>query len=129
MRCYFHLVNSPESIPDDTGIEVSDLTKAEEMALQAIEDIREEAIQQGASWQGWRLDIVDRSGLVLLSIPLDPTFHWRPTMQPCPTGWSPTRMSAYCRGLARAPLYDGAAWGRSVEPALFSGWRSGPVCP
>jgi hypothetical protein len=45
------------------------------MALQAIEDIRVEAIQQGASWQGWRLDIVDRSGRVLLSIPLDPTFH------------------------------------------------------
>jgi hypothetical protein len=64
-----------ESIPDDAGIEVSDLTTAQDMALQAIEDIREEAIQQGASWQGWRLDIVDRSGLVLLSIPLDPTFH------------------------------------------------------
>jgi hypothetical protein len=75
MRCYFHLVNGHESIPDDVGIEVSDLTKAEEMALQAIEDIREEAIQLGASWQGWRLDIVDLSGCVLLSIPLDPTFH------------------------------------------------------
>jgi hypothetical protein len=75
MRCYFHLVNGQESIPDDTGIEVSDLTTAQDMALQAIEDIREEAIQQGASWQGWRLDIVDRSGRILLSIPLDPTSH------------------------------------------------------
>jgi hypothetical protein len=75
MRCYFHLVNGHESIPDDTGIEVSDLTTAQDMALQAIEDISEEAIQQGASWQGWRLDIVDSSGRVLLSIPLDPTFH------------------------------------------------------
>jgi hypothetical protein len=46
-----------------------------DMALQANEDIREEAIEQGASWQGWRLDIVDPSGRVLLSIPLDPTFH------------------------------------------------------
>jgi hypothetical protein len=75
MRCYFHLVNGHEAIPDDTGVEVSDLTTAQDMALQAIEDIREEAIQQGASWHGWRLDIVDRSGCVLLSIPLDPTFH------------------------------------------------------
>jgi len=75
MRCYSHLVNGHESIPDDTGIEVSDLTTAQDMALQAIEDIREEAIQQGTSWQGWRLDIVDRSSRVLLSIPLDPTFH------------------------------------------------------
>jgi hypothetical protein len=75
MRCYFHLVNGHESIPDDTGIEVSDLMTAQDMALRAIEDIREEAIQLGASWQGWRLDIVDRSGRVLLSISLDPTFH------------------------------------------------------
>jgi hypothetical protein len=75
MRCYFHLVNGHETIPDDTGIEVSDLATAEEMALQAIEDIREEAIQQGASWQGWRLDIVDPSGSVLLSLSLEPTLH------------------------------------------------------
>jgi hypothetical protein len=75
MRCYFHLVNGHETIPDDTGVEVSDLTTAQAMALQAIEDIREEAIQLGASWQGWRLDIVDLSGCVLLSISLDPTFH------------------------------------------------------
>jgi hypothetical protein len=75
MRCYFHLVNGHESIPDDTGIEVLDLTATQDMALQAIDDLRDEAIQQAASWQGWRLDIVDPSGRVLLSIPLDPTFH------------------------------------------------------
>lgn len=75
MRCYFNLVNDHETIPDHAGIDASNLAIAEDMALQAIEDIREEAIQQGASWQGWRLDIVDRSGHVLLSIPLDPTFH------------------------------------------------------
>jgi hypothetical protein len=71
------LVNGPESILDDVGIEVSDLTTPQDMALQAIDDIREEAIQQGASRHGWRLDIVDPSGRVLLSIPLDPTFHCR----------------------------------------------------
>lgn len=75
MRCYFHLVNGHESIPDDVGIEVSNLTTAEEMALQAINDIRAEALELGASWHGWRLDIVDPSGRVLLSIPLDPTVH------------------------------------------------------
>ncbi|PVE24160.1 hypothetical protein DC522_11760 [Microvirga sp. KLBC 81] len=75
MRCYFHLVNSHETIPDDVGIEVTDLTTAKDHALQAIEDIREEAIQLGASWQGWRLDIVDPSGNILLSIPLDPPLH------------------------------------------------------
>jgi hypothetical protein len=75
MRCYFHLVNGEEIILDNTGIEVSNLATAKEMALQAIRDIRTEAIQLGASWQGWRLDIVDLTGCTLLSITLDPTIH------------------------------------------------------
>jgi hypothetical protein len=75
MRCYFHLVNGHETIPDDMGVEVSNLDDAKTQALIAIHEIREEAIQQGALWQGWRLDIVDPSGRVLLSIPLNPTFH------------------------------------------------------
>jgi hypothetical protein len=75
MRCYFHLVNGDETIPDDTGVEVSDVDDAKAQALMAIHEIREEAIQVGASWRGWRLDIVDRSGRILLSIPLEPTLH------------------------------------------------------
>ncbi|EIM26871.1 DUF6894 family protein [Microvirga lotononidis] len=75
MRCYFHLVNSHEFIGDDTGVEILDLATARGFALQAIEDIREEAIQVGASWQGWRLDVVNPSGEVLLSIPLEPVLH------------------------------------------------------
>jgi hypothetical protein len=45
------------------------------MALHAIEDIRTEAIELGASWQGWQLDIVDPAGQTLASIPLEPTLH------------------------------------------------------
>jgi len=75
MRCYFHLVYSHEIIEDDKCGEVLDLAKAHEFALQAIEDIRAEAIQLGASWQDWRLDVVDPSGNVLLSIPLEPILH------------------------------------------------------
>ena len=75
MRCYFHLVNSHEAITDDTGIEVSDLTTMQAQALQAIHEIRGEAIQAGALWHGWRLDVVDQAGSVLLSIPLEPTLQ------------------------------------------------------
>jgi hypothetical protein len=75
MRCYFHLVNGHEFIADDTGVEIADLAKAHELALQAIEDIRAEAMQFGESWQGWRLDVGDPSGAVLLSIPLEPNLH------------------------------------------------------
>ena len=75
MRCYFHLVNGHEIIADDTGVEIIDLARAHELALQTIEDIRAEAIQLGDTWQGWRLDVVDPSGSILLSIPLDPILH------------------------------------------------------
>jgi hypothetical protein len=75
MRCYFHLVNSHEEILDDEGIEVSDLEDAKAQARLAIDDIRQEAIDVGASWKGWRLDIADPSGRVLASLCLEPTRH------------------------------------------------------
>jgi len=75
MRCYFHLVNSHETVPDDIGIEVSDLATAQHFALEAINEIRDEAIQVGASWQGWQLHVVCPAGNVLLSIPLEPVLH------------------------------------------------------
>jgi hypothetical protein len=68
MRCYFHLVNSHEIIPDQEGVEIPDLKWARE-------DLRDDAIQAGTSWQGWRLDVVDPSGEVHLSIPLGPILH------------------------------------------------------
>ena len=75
MRCYFHLMNGHEAVLDDTGIEVSDLAAMQYYALQTIEEIRQEADEIGASWQGWRLDIVDASGRLLLSIPLELTLQ------------------------------------------------------
>jgi hypothetical protein len=75
MRCYFHLVNDHEIIPDEEGVEILDLERARDFALQGIAELREEAIQVGSSWQGWRIDVVCSAGNVLLSIPLDPMFH------------------------------------------------------
>lgn len=75
MQCYFHLVNGHDIIRDDTGVEVSCLRTAQDFALQVIDELREEAIQAGALWQGWRLDIADPSGRVLLSIPLESVLH------------------------------------------------------
>jgi len=75
MRCYFHLVNSHEEILDDEGVEVSDLEHAKAQAMWAIDSLRNEAIEAGASWQGWRLDIVNPSGRVLASLTLEPTRH------------------------------------------------------
>jgi hypothetical protein len=47
MRCYFHLVNSHEVIPDDAGIDVSDMEAMQFFAQQAIEDMRSEVIELG----------------------------------------------------------------------------------
>jgi len=75
MRCYFHLLNSHEEILDREGLEVSDLETMQCFALQALHEVREEAIELGASWQGWRLEVVDQAGSVLLTIPLAPTLQ------------------------------------------------------
>ena len=75
MRCYFHLVNSHETIPDDVGLEVPDLESMQYHALQAIHEIRQDANPIGEDWQGWRLDVVCPAGTMLLSIPLDAARH------------------------------------------------------
>ncbi|MBM6582771.1 hypothetical protein ILT44_21425 [Microvirga sp. BT689] len=73
MRCYFHLVNCHASILDNVGVEVSDLPTAHRQALCALEELRVEAAN--CDWQGWRLDVADLSGSVLMSIPLEATLH------------------------------------------------------
>ncbi|WP_445501125.1 DUF6894 family protein [Microvirga sp. G4-2] len=72
MRCYFHLVRYHDAIFDETGIEVTDLKAAETEALKAIDELREEDSAANEDWQEWQLNVTDRSGQVLLSIPLDP---------------------------------------------------------
>jgi hypothetical protein len=76
MRCYFHLVNGHELIPDDTGVEVADLEMAQRQALKAIQEIRDEVSQADEDWQGWRLNIVCPLGSVLFSIRLDTRLQW-----------------------------------------------------
>jgi len=75
MRCYFHLLNGHDTILDDTGLEVSNLEAMQCYAFQAISELREEASQISAEWQGWRLDVVDPAGHVLLSVPLETTLQ------------------------------------------------------
>jgi hypothetical protein len=71
MRCYFHLVNGHDIIPDNVGVEVADLETAQRQALKAIQEIREEVGQAEEDWQSWRLNVVCPLGSVLLSIRLD----------------------------------------------------------
>ncbi|PVE20205.1 hypothetical protein DC522_33725 [Microvirga sp. KLBC 81] len=75
MRCFFHLMNGHETIPDDTGVEVPDLETARAEAQRAISELRQE--HEGAidDWAGWRLDIVSPRGTLLHSLPLSKSLH------------------------------------------------------
>jgi hypothetical protein len=71
MRCYFHLVNGHGFIPDETGLDVPGLETVQHQALNAIQELRQEAGQEAEEWRDWRLNVVDASGRVLLSLRLD----------------------------------------------------------
>jgi hypothetical protein len=73
MRCYFHLLSPYGMIRDDAGVEVADMRMAEAEALKAIEEMRQEDNEADEEWQGWRLNVTDCSGHLLLSISLNPS--------------------------------------------------------
>jgi hypothetical protein len=70
-RYYFNLTNGDEVIRDEDGIEAPDVRTAILQAFEAIEELRGEDLSPLAEWQGWRLDIVDGSGNLIQSLPLD----------------------------------------------------------
>ena len=70
MRYYFHLVNGQDAIPDDTGLELSDLETGKAQALQVISELRHEIGTAPEDWASWRLDIASREGRRLHSIGL-----------------------------------------------------------
>jgi hypothetical protein len=70
-RLYFDLGDSEYSVPDVNGIEVSDLEEARRAALETIHRLRQEHPSVAQDWSGWTLRVVDTSGSVVFSIPLD----------------------------------------------------------
>ena len=75
MRYYFHLVGHHDTILDKTGVDVSDLAAAAAEALRAVQELREEGDPAEEDWQGWQLEVTDRDGHLLVSIPLVPAPH------------------------------------------------------
>ena len=79
-RYYFNLTDGDEVIRDEDGLEVPDVRMALIHAFEAIEELRHEDASPSSEWHGWRLDIVDGSGNLIQSLPLDraapdPSFH------------------------------------------------------
>ena len=71
MRVYFHATNGVRSILDQVGIEVVDIEQARVEARRALEEFRRELDPLEDCLSGWRLEIVDAAGLVVLTLDLD----------------------------------------------------------
>lgn len=71
MRVYFHATNGVRSILDQVGIEVVDIEQARVEALRALEEFRQELDPFEDCLSGWRLEVVDAAGLVVLTLDLD----------------------------------------------------------
>jgi hypothetical protein len=70
LRYHFNLTDGDETIRDEDGLELFDVQAAMLTAMRAIEELRIEDPSSSGEWQGWRLEIVDASGLIVRSIPL-----------------------------------------------------------
>jgi len=70
-RYYFNLTNGDEVIRDEDGIEVPDVRTALVYAFEAIEELKALDLSSSEEWHGWRLDIIDGSGNLIHSLPLD----------------------------------------------------------
>jgi hypothetical protein len=70
-RYFFNLTNGDEVIRDEDGIEAPDVRTAVILAFEAIAELRQEDASASSELQGWRLDIIDDSGNLIQSFPLD----------------------------------------------------------
>ena len=71
MRWYFNLTDGIDIIHDNEGVEVSCPDEAFLHARRAVEELSNDDPSAPSEWRGWWLEIVDGSGLLVKSLPLD----------------------------------------------------------
>src|SRR5215210_4748182 len=71
MRCYFNLVSSHRTIPDDEGLEVANLDEARTFAREAVAGMIQDGIAEIARWRGWEVEARNASGTVLFTVGFD----------------------------------------------------------
>ena len=71
MRYFFNLVRAHESMLDTEGVEVTSIEDLRAEVAAAIGEVRRADPSATTMWRGWRLEVTDRSGTVLLTINLD----------------------------------------------------------
>jgi hypothetical protein len=70
-RMHFDFRDATEFLPDEEGIELRNLKSARTQIVRALEELRVEEPDLAREGSGWRLEVSDSSGTVLLSISLD----------------------------------------------------------
>jgi len=75
MRLYFDLRSDQDTLPDVEGVEVVDLAQARRVALEMIQEIRQEDSSVAQEWSGWTLHVADIAGRVLFTLDLDSAVH------------------------------------------------------
>ena len=71
MRCFFNLIGADSSMPDPEGIEVAEREELRAEVEKVIEQMRHADPAAARDWRGWRMEVTDPSGAVLLTIDLD----------------------------------------------------------
>ena len=71
MRLYFDLRSDQDTLPDVEGVEVADLAQARRVALEMIQELRQEDPSVAQEWSGWTLHVADIAGRVLFTLDLD----------------------------------------------------------
>jgi hypothetical protein len=70
-RCFFNLVDEQGSIIDQDGVEVTATDELRAQVAKAIEEFRQTNASATRDLKGWRLEVTDTSGAVLLTVKLD----------------------------------------------------------
>jgi hypothetical protein len=70
VRLYFHLTNGEVTIPDLAGFEVTDVEAARSEVDELISELIRIGDYDAAEWRGWRFEIADASGTVLVTVSL-----------------------------------------------------------
>jgi hypothetical protein len=73
MRCFFNLVHADSSMPDAEGVEVADLAELRAEVAKAIEEVRHADPGAPRDWNGWRMEVTDPTGAILLTVDLSPS--------------------------------------------------------
>jgi hypothetical protein len=71
LRCFFNLTNGEQVLRDDVGVEITCPNELEAEILNALKGVQQGDGFDARDWKGWRLDVIDSSGDILVSLRLD----------------------------------------------------------